>query len=256
MGLVHWAKRLLAVLVLACAASIQGSTPAQAFVLKRADSGATVRWEEGTVWMRVASGAACGPSPAEIASALEIAVEAWRIDLLVPDVVIEDGEPPPQYGYQPSFAGEGNGVYVLCDAWPFDETLAVTVATYAPDGRMLDADIVINGRQMLALLPEGGAPVNDHDLASVLTHEMGHVLGLDESDQPNATMWPTTAPGDTSQRTLSADDEQGVLAIYGDGAARLASYGCAVSRASSTRASSLFVWVLVLAGAWAWRRRR
>jgi MYXO-CTERM domain-containing protein len=230
------------------------TTSARAFVLKQAEDGEPVRWDQGTIEMRVAYGAPCGPSRSELDAALEIAVEAWRIDLMIPDIVIVDGAPPPDWGYQPAYYGEGNGIYVLCGDWPFDHSHAVTIATSTPEGRMLDADVLIDGTQMLSLLPEGGAPVNDHDLASVLTHEMGHVLGLDESDRANATMWPTTMPGDTRQRTLAADDENGALALYEGSSARLEHYTCAASPTSGGGAGP---WGLItLLAAWRLRRRR
>jgi hypothetical protein len=52
------------------------------------------------------------------------------------------------------------------------------------------------------------------DLESALTHEAGHALGLAHSDDPNATMFSTTLPGETSLRTLEADDEAGICAVY------------------------------------------
>jgi hypothetical protein len=205
--------------------------------------------------MRISVGARCGPNDRDIQAAMEIAVEAWRVDLSVPDVVIAPGAPPADYGYVPPYE-DGNGVYVAC-SWPFEPALAVTVATHTPDGQMLDADIVINGRQMLALLEEGAAPSNDHDLASVLAHEMGHVLGLDESNRPAATMWPTTMTGDTRQRTLAPDDEAGVLALYEDANIRLETYGCAVSRPSNRGAPLLLGELLfAVAAALGVRRRR
>jgi hypothetical protein len=119
---------------------------------------------------------------------------------------------------------------------------------------MLDADVVIDGTQMLSLLSPGGDMVNDHDLASVLTHEMGHVLGLQESDRPNATMWPTTMPGDTRQRTLAADDENGALALYEGSSARLEHYTCAASP-TSRGAFGPWAFIAILAARRIRRRR-
>ncbi|HET8936515.1 MAG TPA: matrixin family metalloprotease, partial [Polyangiales bacterium] len=48
-------------------------------------------------------------------------------------------------------------------------------------------------------------------------HEMGHVLGLDESpDDRDSTMWPYIRGGDVHQRSLSEDDEAGIVAAYKD----------------------------------------
>lgn len=43
-----------------------------------------------------------------------------------------------------------------------------------------------------------------------------HGIGLGHSNVPGATMWPTTAYGDTSWRTLEADDIAGV-SVAGSG---------------------------------------
>ena len=105
---------------------------------------------------------------------------------------------------------------------------ATTVARFdAHTGAMIDADIFLNGRTDLALLSESN-PDAYFDLGSVMTHELGHVLGLDESTVPSATMWPTTARASSRQRTLADDDEQGLVAIYGESGAEHAMYGCAV----------------------------
>jgi hypothetical protein len=104
--------------------------------------------------------------------------------------------------------------------WPFaPEQLAVTVSTYDLDGRMIGADVLVNGESDYALLAdrEDVPGMSQHDLAAVLTHEMGHVLGLDESpDDQSATMWPYIRGGDVHQRTLSEDDEEGIVAAYQD----------------------------------------
>jgi hypothetical protein len=51
------------------------------------------------------------------------------------------------------------------------------------------------------------------DLQAVLTHELGHVLGLAHSDDPNALMFPRG--GTAGIRTPKADDRAGVALVYG-----------------------------------------
>jgi hypothetical protein len=112
-------------------------------------------------------------------------------------------------------------------------------------GEILDADIQFNavdyswgdlvGQPALAI--SGTA-----DFQNALTHELGHVIGLDhncyaetdlqdrlndntgapEADCPptpsgaigEATMYPSVNLSDTTRRTLTADDEQGICEIY------------------------------------------
>jgi hypothetical protein len=58
----------------------------------------------------------------------------------------------------------------------------------------------------------GGVYVED-----VASHELGHALGLGHSDQPDATMYPSTGWCAQDWRTLSADDIAGIQSLYGGG---------------------------------------
>ncbi len=54
---------------------------------------------------------------------------------------------------------------------------------------------------------------NDVDLLSVAAHEIGHTLGLDHSDDPNALMYPSYRG---PQRSLGTDDIAGAQSLYGE----------------------------------------
>ena len=107
----------------------------------------------------------------------------------------------------------------------------------ANDGHTLDADMVANDRDFfwsttspnLTPPPPGQISV---DLQSVVTHEYGHVLGLDHTSVANCTMIPFII-GDTSQRSLELDDRAGESTIYPESAARGLSPG-AVDFAATT----------------------
>jgi hypothetical protein len=117
------------------------------------------------------------------------------------------------------------------------------------DGQIFEADIEVNavGDYSWSLIPEGPFSARDYanlyDLASVLTHETGHFIGLDHNcllpganvlpdDQGNdisdcdflpdserdaiqeATMYPRMNVADVSLRTLTADDIRAACEIY------------------------------------------
>ncbi len=52
----------------------------------------------------------------------------------------------------------------------------------------------------------------DMDLLTVAAHEIGHTLGLDHSDDPNALMYPSY---EGPHRSLGADDIAGIQELYG-----------------------------------------
>lgn len=74
-------------------------------------------------------------------------------------------------------------------------------------GRIVESDIVFNNNQFISSLSN---PVN---LAEVMTHEIGHSIGLDHSGDNNATM-AAIAHFDNRGSTLTADDQNGVTFIY------------------------------------------
>lgn len=235
---------------------LMGGGSAAAYTHKLTTAGQPVRWAEKVdqVVLRVDPAVEGMLPPGEAYAAIAIALDAWRFDG-VPDVVLGDG-PPPAYDQ----AARGNGIYVLTD-WPFDsKRLAVTVTSYMPSGELLGADVLINGNIDYALLPEGrvsSAMLGRHDLAAVLTHEVGHVLGLDESEaDEDATMWPFIRAGETHQRSLDLDDEEGIVELYRIGMAS-PQVGCTPSTVARHRgrtpSGSL---LLLLAGGWLWMRKR
>jgi hypothetical protein len=153
-------------------------------------------------------------------------------------------------------------------SWPrtADHPLALTTTTYNTEtAEIYDVDIEINSfgadfSTTNELVPE------KFDLLSVLTHEVGHFLGLSHSS--GTTMHPFYSP---SQRTLTLDDMAGICEIYPPGrtvdeetcdprhgfSAECApppkSKGCAVAKGRQDATG--LVLLVPLALAWGLRRR-
>jgi uncharacterized protein (TIGR03382 family) len=91
-----------------------------------------------------------------------------------------------------------------------------TITTF--QGNIEDSDIKYNGVDH-SWAHFADAPGFDGrvDIASVGAHESGHALGLGHSQIEGSTMWPSTGPGDVSNRSLGADDIQGVCEVYPNG---------------------------------------
>lgn len=225
---------------------------AQAYGINKSQSGASVRWGVDTVAFRMDPALVHAFPEGDAVAATAMAFDAWRGLPRVPDLVLRPGSPT-KIGY---FEDEpdSNGIYWVREWTMNPDMLAVTVVTYGSDtGEVLDADVLVNGEAAYRLLDESGPRDHGHyDLAAVMTHEAGHTLGLDESDADTmATMWPQVHPGDTHQRTLSEDDEAGVIANYA-GAIPEAAMGCgqaSVLGRSGGRAQVLFVALLLLVAA-------
>jgi hypothetical protein len=249
--------RFARVVLLAALGCIGTQTTAHAYLLKTTKTGQRVRWTTGEVTMRVDPKLEALFGSDDVHAALAMAADAWRGLPGVPQIVVSD-EPAPGYRQ----LERTNGIYVM-DPWPFPkEQLAVTVSTYATNGRMIGADILVNPETQYALLVDGHdhAGMRQHDLAAVLTHEMGHVLGLDESpDDETATMWPYIRAGEVHQRTLAEDDEQGVIEAYA-GAAPADAMGCGqasvVGARTAVQPSAAYTWLFAAAGLALWRRTR
>jgi len=55
------------------------------------------------------------------------------------------------------------------------------------------------------------------DVRNTLTHEVGHLIGLDNSSDPSVVMHGASQLGDVDKRTLKQDDIDGLCAIYPQG---------------------------------------
>jgi len=88
-------------------------------------------------------------------------------------------------------------------------------------GEILDVDMEINeSRGPYRVCPATGCDgTTDRgvDLENVLTHELGHYLGLAHSTDMDATMFASAVAGETVKRDLDIDDIAGICEIYPPG---------------------------------------
>lgn len=114
------------------------------------------------------------------------------------------------------------------DAWPLgigSPVIALTTVSFDPQsGEIVDADIEINSAQHVVMPIDGdNVPARAFDLQAVLTHEIGHFLGLAHSPDINAMMYPSDQPdgrGRVPKRTPHEVDAAGICAIYPPGGRR------------------------------------
>lgn len=157
----------------------------------------------------------------DVAGAIERGLDAWSQAAAVDFRLIRSDT------FRASPAGfMGDGISLITIAPAAENILmlgqdpdaaAATRIFYNRRGMISEADIVLNPTQQFSTDGTFGT----FDLESALTHEIGHLLGLDHSALPSATMFDNYSRNGvlgssrTTARTLSGDDVAAARALYG-----------------------------------------
>lgn len=204
----------------------------QSFVCTRADDGPSLYWQERSVEMR-RSGGSEDVTAAQIDDALAWAALQWTaVSCSDMEVAVGPASDEVLVGFDWA-AGSGSpdneNIVIFrndtagdpLDAWVHQlGALAITTVTFETGtGELLDADIEINDTGYVFSACDPPACEVRHDLKNTLTHEMGHVLGLDHppTNDPgaiDATMFPSASEGDLEKRDLSGDDAAGLCTLF------------------------------------------
>lgn len=112
--------------------------------------------------------------------------------------------------------GENVNLILFQDTrWDYEgveNSLARTTVSYDPDtGEILDADIEMNHAFNEFTVGEDYVA---YDMQSIMTHEVGHFIGLDHTLDPSATMNAGYIQGSVDPRTLEDDDIAAACAVY------------------------------------------
>jgi MYXO-CTERM domain-containing protein len=125
-----------------------------------------------------------------------------------------------------------NPIIFRDDVWPYaDRANSIGYTTLTVDlvsGEILGAAIEINTANHTIVADGGPLPAGAYDLASILTHEAGHFLGLAHSASTNAVMYAFYQPGST---TLGTDDVAGICTVYAPDGSRSTQLGAVAGTA-------------------------
>lgn len=205
------------------------STAAAADASAQQGTGAQgARWTDGVVRITVdKSLEALGRQGFE---AVIGAVSAWQVAADQLPTLVADYGKAGALGYNVGKRNQNTVHYVPKRAEMARGALAITVLTFdRAAGKILDADIVINGEHRFGIVDtmQGDEARRVYDLQNVLTHELGHFLGLGEDyDHQETTMYAYSLPGETSKRDLDERDAAIVVGLYEGSQATGEEVGC------------------------------
>jgi hypothetical protein len=188
------------------------------------------RWKQSTVTVNVEDSVGLLGGEGEAFEAVVRAATAWQnAPGILPTIVVQHGPEDP-IGYRRNGRNK-NTVRFAPHGDPLaNGALAITVITFDAHAKeILDADVVLNGEHGFSFFDHDARneEMKTYDLQNVLTHELGHLLGLgEEMDDVDATMYAFSQPGETGKRDLEIVDKDSIAALYSEEFDSEAEGGC------------------------------
>jgi hypothetical protein len=248
-------RRLGLALIAAIAAMEIWAGAAQAYVRARsATDNFDLIWPDPHISITVYTGTSM-VGPSDFVGAATEAAATWsapRADTSVAITIASSSAPPAGavFDHESTISFRTSS----WDAPTYPASALALTTIWTNGGRIIETDTEINAvdpRFHWAVLPDDPAVAmlsGEDDLQNALTHELGHVLGLahpcylgvvpdppalDNFGQPElgcsdpmlasdvraATMFPTAAPGNIGERTLSPDEVMALQDLYPAGRA-------------------------------------
>ncbi len=216
-------------------AAVSTAGDAQAYAVKKTTHGELVHWDSDVVEYTLDP--SIDANVPHSSAATVHAMEAWSGSVGAP--TLRERALSATSPKQPAFDSQ-NGVFFMPNGYaPAGRALAITVLTYDnATGRILDADVIVNGAYKFAILADGAVPKNQgttpsttdsvthtgevaedatavYDVPHVLAHELGHTLGMnDELQRKEALMYRYSTANMATRRAPATDDIAGLAELY------------------------------------------
>ena len=169
-----------------------------------------IRWPSSSVTMVVQEDGARGITDGTDILATRASLLTWGLPTCTSFQFVDGGLSPTSVS-----ADDGVNRIMFTQNWSYGDNGVVALTEQRTTGSVPeqwhDADITVN-EQWFTWATDGD--LQSYDVQSVLTHELGHVLGLGHSPVVESTMYFGYSKGLTLGRTLHDDDRLGVCFIY------------------------------------------
>jgi hypothetical protein len=203
---------------------ISMSIEGQAYVISKTSLGDLSYWHTRCIPLWLSSTESANIDQTQVETELLNALEAWDQLNCTSLSFTYQGTVDSQFvGYDNTLGASNYNLVTFVSSrtdWLYDPAaLALTTVTMCinetPEcsaGTIVDADIEIN-ESYHDFTTSADRPIK-MDLANTLTHEVGHLIGLDHSPIFEATMYFQQPLGETIKRDLAEDDQMAVCSIF------------------------------------------
>lgn len=191
------------------------ASPASAWVQSKSSKGVGLHWPDPchVVYAHV-DGSADVEDGSDI-EAVRASLETWNAVECSAFTMLWGGLTNVEWIGYSTYGGNAN-IVIFQEDWPYDERpVAFTSVTYNPNtGIIFDADIELNAEDYEFTAGGPDKAPGDIDIQNTITHEAGHIVGLDHSDVGAATMFESSIFGEVIKRDLAHDDISGICDLY------------------------------------------